>query len=39
MARAIATEDDFAIQYDDTIVCDVCREVRNIFMDEAFYVL
>ena len=29
MAHAIATEDDFGIQYDDTIVCDVCREVRQ----------
>jgi len=33
MAHAIATEEDFAIQYDDTIVCDVCREVRYNFMD------
>ena len=33
MANAIATEEDFAIQYNDTIVCDVCKEVRQTFMD------
>ena len=27
MVNAIATEEDFAIQYNDTIVCDVCKEV------------
>lgn len=37
MAHAIATEEDFAIQYNDTVVCDVCREVRHSFMDELFY--
>ena len=39
MANAIATEEDFAIQYNDTIVCDVCKEViKADFMDsDAFY--
>ena len=36
MAHAIATEEDFAIQYDDSIVCDVCKEVRCNFMVQMF---
>lgn len=37
MAQAVATEDDFGIQYDDTIVCDVCREVRYYYMDAVIH--
>ena len=36
MVQAIATEEDFSIQYDDTIACDVCKEVRHNFMDQVF---
>lgn len=36
MARAIATEEDFSIQYDDNIVCDVCKEVRCILWMKYF---
>ena len=31
MVQAIATEEDYAIEYDETIACDVCREVGLIF--------
>ena len=30
MVQAIATEEDYAIEYDETVVCDVCKEVRLV---------
>ena len=32
MIKALATEESLRIEYDQSIVCDVCKDVRNVLV-------
>jgi len=39
MVQAIATEEDYAIEYDESVACDVCKEVRLCCLMTCLYLM